>query len=229
MLRLTQEELDQLLAKTGSQPAPRTRANRYPWPEAKKRQRRGKEFEDLIEAQNQVYLQTGIAVVTRVATHALLTVKGDRQVLVRKRSTVDFTGAWRGRSIAFDVKENHDPARWDVLKNLHKHQLEFLVNHQNVGGGLSYVLLNQIAVGRIHLIPVDELAWRWHTAKWGKGRRSIPSSEIANYPVVAGADYLATLHRLVRTGTFSSFDSLEGQAPRVASVGRDRACGTCLL
>lgn len=140
---------------------------------------RGQALENEIERTIGNYAAQGVATIQKVAvpTKVLPDRKRgpDAVRTLRQKSTVDFIGAWKGRALAFDAKENRDPARFP-LKNLHDHQFDFLANWDR-DGGVAFLLILHEPDQRVYLMPFAMLDLHWRLWKSG-GRASVPVSEL---------------------------------------------------
>lgn len=164
---------------------------------------RGLSLEQLIELSNQQYRRRGQAVVHKVPTHWVPLRGHDGKISGAKaaeKATVDFLGcvAPTGRIVAFDAKQNREPGRFP-LDQRWSHEVEFLQDVARAGG-IAFLLIEQIAAGRIYLVPGVDLFRFWAAAKAG-GRKSIPAAVLQTLPVVSQStgiplDYLVVLRNL---------------------------------
>ena len=96
-----------------------------------------------------------------------------------KKSTVDFGGTARTKSIWFDAKVTKQKCSFP-LKNIHEHQIEYLksVNEQ---GGKAFFLMHSEVLNRTWLLWISDLLAFMQTYK----RKSIPFDWLDEYcPIV---------------------------------------------
>ena len=181
---------------------------RLPTPAASKdftRAGRGEPFEHLITMANAQYAAKGIACVHKVPTAWVPIRRGAEFVAakVTEKASVDFLGAYRGRPIAFDAKE--ESGRRISWSRVEPHQAAFMDNW-TAAGGVSFVLVwfKGQAGGseRFVLVPW----WAWRRGMNGpkvRGSASLLVTDAAEeWEVWLGRgrvmlDYLATLGRIV--------------------------------
>lgn len=136
---------------------------------------RGSFFEECINTSNNIYLDSGLAVVQKVPTpitpveldseHGTITL-----AYFDKKSTVDYIGNVQGIPICFDAKETK--LNYLPLENIHEHQIKFMEAF-NKQDGLSFLLISYLKYDKIFLCPYELLYKYWTNAKKG-GRKSIP-------------------------------------------------------
>lgn len=164
---------------------------------------RGQSLEMLVDYTNEQYRQKGIAVISKVPTP--WKVNYDRRTgKVRYAfpdknhpKWVDYIGHANGIPIAFDAKMTRVETRFD-LKNIEKHQMEFLRDWSVKG--LSFLLIEFAKIGEIYAVPFEWVAGWWTAAKWG-GRKSIPYDDFNREWIVTQGrgvvlDYLATMEKM---------------------------------
>ena len=110
------------------------------------------------------------------------------------KSTVDFTGNYKGRHIAFDTKETKVDTRFD-LSLVKKHQYEYLRDNF-IDGGISFLIVSFTTLGDIYLLPIELLDEYWRSLN-GKNRKSIPINEF---------EYEIENDGLIRIGFLKSVD-----------------------
>jgi recombination protein U len=164
---------------------------------------RGMALERAIEATNLMYRSRGVAMIQSISvpTKALPDRTTDTIKVIRHQSTVDFIGAWDGRPIAFDAKQNENRARFP-LSNVHAHQVDFLRSWRNAGG-VSFLLIYHVSESLICLLPYERLAAYWDRWQAG-GEASIPVADLRQLPKVrpgrgCPTDYLATVKAWLET------------------------------
>lgn len=112
---------------------------------------RGKYFEDWIDWANQQYLERGLAVVTKIPTPWKVIRKYSpykktyeiAHAFPEKKSTVDFGGTSRTKSIWFDAKVTKLKTSFP-LSNIHKHQMEYLKQVQEQGGKAFFLIHSEL-------------------------------------------------------------------------------------
>jgi recombination protein U len=114
---------------------------------------RGMGLETLIEYANAQYASKGIALIQKVSTPWKVIRKGKQIVSAfpEKKSTVDFTGVYKGSAIAFDAKETDLKTRFP-LANVEQHQIDFMRKWE-ANGGTAFLIINFKAHNEIYLLP----------------------------------------------------------------------------
>jgi len=155
---------------------------------------RGATFELVIKMANNKYRNSGIADIRKVPTPIQITKDNGRFVEGRKEKPewVDFSGVYKGRSIAFDAKEISKASF--PLENLSDHQYELLKSwHEN--SAISFLLVSFSRYNKIYLLPFEVLQTSWEIAKNG-GRKSIPYKTFENEGIEVKSKDGYTLHYL---------------------------------
>ncbi len=163
---------------------------------------RGSTFEELINLTNDLYRHHNLALVQKIPT-AITPVKLNPEnrtislAYFSQKSTVDYIGVAQGIPICFDAKEvsgNRLP-----LKNIHKHQLEFMLDFQSQKG-IAFLLVSFSDYNRIFFLPVNDLNSYMEQSEKG-GRKSIPYTAFdCEYSVPAENGFL--VHYLVCINTY---------------------------
>jgi len=185
------------------------------------RANRGRSLERLLEISHDAYRHQGRAVVQKVATPTKVLQTRAGLKVIREKSTVDFVGVIRGgRMVAFDAKQNREPTRFP-FDDRWAHEVEFL-RAVSAAGGVTFLVIEHVAQGRVYLLPGARLLELWDEAKRG-GRRSIPLSMLETCPVVPSApgipvDWLTTLERE---------GLVHGPADQLVHVGEPRCAVHC--
>lgn len=139
---------------------------------------RGKFFEEWIDHSNAVYQAKGLAVITKIPTPWQVQRKYSpfdktyniANAFPEKKSTVDFGGTAKSKSIWFDAKVTKQ-ARSFPLKNIHAHQIDYLQQVDNQGGKAFFLIHAELLKVTWLLWINDLLAFiKWET------RKSIPFS-----------------------------------------------------
>lgn len=124
---------------------------------------RGRYLEEWIDLANQYYAQKGLAVIQKIPTPWIVVRKYSpytksyriANAFPEKKSSVDFGGTASNRSIWFDAKatklKNNFP-----LKNIHKHQIEYLRNVYNQGGK-AFLLIHSEVENKTWLLWISQL------------------------------------------------------------------------
>lgn len=151
---------------------------------------RGRLFEDDLERTHEYYRKTGIATVRKNDREWVYTSQSDRQrlllktneltakcdngrFLVARKSKVDFEGNFRARYIAFDAKETSEASL--PLKNIKRHQVEQLLDHERTGGLAGFMVRFASAEGEPVFFLRASMVHAYLTgALYRKGRRSVP-------------------------------------------------------
>jgi len=124
---------------------------------------RGKFFEDWIEQSNFVYNEKGLAVITKIPTPWKVQRKFSpfektykiANAFPEKKSTVDFGGTSKGKSIWFDAKVTNQKQSFP-LKNIHAHQMDYL-EKVNAQGGKAFFLVHSEVLKRTWLLWISDL------------------------------------------------------------------------
>ncbi len=103
---------------------------------------RGSLFEEIINMTIAEYRQKKLALIQKIPTPIVPT-KMDKESHITlayfdKKSTVDYIGVVQEIPVCFDAKECKD--KKFPLKNIHKHQYEFMKDFENQGG-IAFVLI----------------------------------------------------------------------------------------
>lgn len=116
---------------------------------------RGMGLETLIEYANAQYAAKGIALIQKVATPWKVVRKGKQIVSAfpEKKSTVDFIGVYKGKAVAFDVKQTENKTRFPYA-NIEDHQLDYMQKWE-ANGGLSFFLIEFKAHQKIFYVPAS--------------------------------------------------------------------------
>ncbi len=147
--------------------------------------KRGQVLEEMVEVSNQQYLLQNRALVQKIPTPVKVLNVNSRTGKINnafydKKSTVDYIGVFKGRSVAFDAKETNVETRFD-LSNVKEHQYRFLSNW-NKNGGISFLIINFSSLEESYYLPFTILDDFWKGMLKGE-RKSIP------YQVIAKAEY----------------------------------------
>ncbi|MFC4403295.1 Holliday junction resolvase RecU [Gracilibacillus xinjiangensis] len=144
--------------------------------------KRGAALENLINYANEIYLQKGIAVINKRPTPVKVTKsKGTRIIngFFEEKSTVDFDGVYKGNALYFEAKSTKDPRF--PLKNIHKHQIEYMY-HAQKAGAICFFIIEFAGPSEQFLVPFDFIHHYVVHADRG-GRKSIPYDDFLYYSV----------------------------------------------
>jgi recombination protein U len=139
----------------------------------------------MIETSNFRYKLEGKALIQKIPTPVKVLNIDSRtgkinNAFYEKKSTVDYTGVYRGKFIAFDAKQTSVDTRFD-LSNVKAHQYSYLegVHKQK---GISFLIIRFSNLDENYYLPFEILDEYWRAMEQG-GRKSIP------YGVVAKEEY----------------------------------------
>lgn len=124
---------------------------------------RGMLLENDINLTNKYYLDKDIAIihkkptpikVSKVTNHnsnsSIIT-----EAFFEKKSTTDYNGIYKGRYIDFDAKEVKNNKSFS-LSNLHKHQIEHLIQIEK-HGGISFLIVRFYVNNTTYLLETKEI------------------------------------------------------------------------
>lgn len=168
---------------------------------------RGQGLEKMIEASNNQYLFQELATIQKIPTPVKVLDIDSKTGKIRngfyeQKSTVDYTGVFKGKAICFDAKETKIETRFD-LKNLKDHQYNHLKNwHES--GGISFLLVHFKSQDEFYYLPFNKLREYegYYNNKWNyQGRKSIPYKEFEEKWIIESnglvlIDYLSKLEEL---------------------------------
>lgn len=167
--------------------------------------KRGMAFEATLNLVNQLYKARKIAVINKRATPVKVLKSKGTKVLsgyFEEKSTVDYDGVYRGRSICFEAKSVETATRFD-LSNLHDHQYEYL-NSVDQQGAIAFVLIEFRNSKDIYLCSLSMIRKYVNQSRNG-GRKSIPI-EAFEYEAMlvkdtgrAPLDYLECVDRIIES------------------------------
>ncbi|MEK4565212.1 Holliday junction resolvase RecU [Alkalihalobacillus sp. FSL R5-0424] len=161
----------------------------------------GMAFEDLINYTNAQYKNSQMALINKRPTPVkVMSAKGNRVLsgYFESKSTVDYDGIYKGNAIVFEAK-SIEINRFE-LKNLHAHQLQYLIDAKK-NGAVSFLLIEFRHLKLIYYVSVEFVSFYVRQAANG-GRKSIPlvDFEVHGFEVKPGRkvalDYLAAVDRV---------------------------------
>ena len=140
---------------------------------------RGSTLEELINRTNEIYRESGLALIQKVPT-PITPIKIDKEkrhitlAYFEQKSTVDYIGAVQGIPVCFDAKEcNTDTFS---LQNIHEHQVRFMEEFE-AQGGISFLIIFYTHRNEIYYMPFDHMKKFWDRAAAG-GRKSFRFEEV---------------------------------------------------
>ncbi|MCL2664069.1 MAG: Holliday junction resolvase RecU [Defluviitaleaceae bacterium] len=141
----------------------------------KSRGLRGSAFEELISLTNRLYRERRLAVIQKVPTPITpVAVNNETHTIsaayFEQKSTVDFIGVAQGVAICFDAKETRYKNL--PLKNIHRHQIEFMEAFRRQEG-IAFLLVRFVWADEVFFLPVETLS-QYHSSAALGGRKSIP-------------------------------------------------------
>jgi len=148
---------------------------------------KGNTLEKSVNKVNLRYRLEKSSLILKVPTPIILTSNG----LHAEQSTVDFTGVIQGgKYIAFDAKETKIKTRLD-LKNLHKHQIDYLEMVKNLGGIVFFLVwFYEVHSKEAFIVPLSLI----HKTV-SSGKKSIPYKELEEASLLVPLDdYLTFLN-----------------------------------
>ena len=141
---------------------------------------RGQSFEMLINIINTQYKHQGIALINKRPTPIkVLKSKGNKITMAtfESKSTVDYDGTYRGKSIAFEAKST-ELSRFP-LEMLADHQLKYLIDSAK-HGAISFLLVEFRKQQKIFLCPIKFIN-EYYVQQASGGRKSIPLIDFETY------------------------------------------------
>ncbi|KPV42010.1 Holliday junction resolvase RecU [Alicyclobacillus ferrooxydans] len=168
---------------------------------------RGMELEQLINFANQQYMAKGIAVVGKLPTPVkIMKTQGTRitAAFLEAKSTVDYSGVYRGRALYFDAKMTKEKTRFP-LDNIHEHQVEHL-RACAMQGAVTFLIVEFTQLRKTYYVPGKLVIDTWDKGVNG-GRKSVPYDDIERlcFPLASGRgvvlDYLAVVDKLLEQQT----------------------------
>lgn len=166
---------------------------------------RGKQLEVELETTNQYYNSRGIAKIQKIPIPVKVLDFNPRsgkitKAFYEKKSTVDYIGTYKGRTIVYDAKETNVETRFD-LKNIKEHQYQYLQD-QHQCGAIAFLLVRFKNLDETYYLPF-ELLDKYMSNQHRGGRKSIPYEEIAKekYKLKANGlillDYLEIIDKVM--------------------------------
>ena len=141
---------------------------------------RGALLEDLVNFTNEQYRRRGIALVQKIPTPITpISMQGAMitKAFFTEKSTVDYIGIMEGgRGVAFDAKECHTDTF--PLKNVHRHQVEFLKEFHEYGGA-AFLLIYYSEHQKFYMMPYEDLAAFIDRMEAG-GRKSVAWDDLTD-------------------------------------------------
>ena len=124
---------------------------------------RGSLFEDIINRTIEDYRVKKLALIQKIPT-PIVPMKMDKSGHITlayfdKKSTVDYIGVVQEIPVCFDAKECNESKF--PLKNIHKHQYEFMSEFEGQGG-ISFILIYYNKKHLAYYLKYDELKKYWN-------------------------------------------------------------------
>lgn len=160
--------------------------------------RRGMAFESFISASNRSYERNGVALINKRATPVKVEKSKGSKVLsgyFESKSTVDYDGIYKGKSIVFEAKSTAKESRFD-LSMIAGHQLEYMQKAEE-HGAIAFFLIEFRTEGAVFVVPNHVIQSYVRMSQQPKGKKSIPRADfdVYGYQVYkserAVIDYLA--------------------------------------
>lgn len=168
---------------------------------------RGMTLEEDINATNQHYLHSSIAVVHKKPTPVQI-VQVDypkrsaaviKEAYFKQASTTDFNGVYQGKYIDFEAKETKNKTSFP-MSNIHQHQIDHMkaVIEQ---GGIAFLIIKFTPHDEVYVLPCSCVFKYWDN-QWDGGRKSIP------YEAVQREGILIPFHYQARVDYIKAIDKL---------------------
>lgn len=163
---------------------------------------RGSTLEELINHTNDVYKEKNLAIIQKVPTPITPVKMNSANKMItlayfNEKSTVDYIGVVQGIPVCFDAKETSKNAL--PLRNIHKHQIEFMEKFQQQEG-IAFLLIYFNMYNEYYYLPFNKLQEYVEKAENG-GRKSIPYNEIDRRYII-GAKGKFYIHYLEALNTY---------------------------
>lgn len=166
----------------------------------------GKSFEELVNYQNQLYINRGVSTVQFIPTPWVVTRRYGKIVDAHtvSKSTLDYRGSVKinnhNFAVSFDAKETSNEQGLP-LRNILEHQVDFIRNCIKVGE-YAFVLCSVIPNNQVYLIPGDVVVEKYDSWKANKGKHGynlISVDCMESIPQTRGnvCDWLELLNRKV--------------------------------
>lgn len=140
---------------------------------------RGSALEDSINATNNAYDESGLAIIQKIPT-PITPIEIDsksRHITLAyfdQKSTIDYMGAVQGIPVCFDAKDCRESTF--PLQNIHQHQIDFMSKFEKQGG-VAFFLLHFVKDDVYYYLRLEELNFYWERAQNG-GRKSFRMDEL---------------------------------------------------
>ncbi|MGO0058617.1 Holliday junction resolvase RecU [Brevibacillus fluminis] len=163
---------------------------------------RGQAFEGLLNFTNKQYNNAGVALINKRPTPLKPIRQQGFHVLAAydQKSTVDYDGIYKGRAIFFEAKSTREQTSFP-LKNIERHQIEYLENAEKQGG-ICFFLIEFAVTQEVFFLPLATVRQYMLHAQSG-GRKSIPKDDFEYYAYLvpqtkrAVLDYLVWVDKLI--------------------------------
>ena len=150
---------------------------------------RGMSLEDDINQTNEYYLNNNIANIHKKPTAITIKkvdyAKNDMicEAYFKTPSTTDYNGVYKGYYIDFEAKETRSKTSFP-LANIHKHQIEHLINIKN-HGGIGFLIVKFTLLNKIYYLSINSL----ENYLKNNNKRSIPLSYFEEHGIVIEEKY----------------------------------------
>lgn len=164
--------------------------------------KRGQAFENLLNYTNKTYTNQGRAIIHKLPTPVrVLKSKGTRIIngFYESKSTVDYYGLYKGKSIVFEAKSTKEPRL--PLSIIADHQIDYLEAAEKQGA-ISFLIADMRACDTVFYIP-NSLLQKYVKESRKGGRKSIPLRDLEVYAYEVRAqsgvplDFLSIVDRLI--------------------------------
>jgi len=124
---------------------------------------RGMDLENDLNDTNNYYLVNNIAVIYKKPTPITINkvdYKSRNDAVIKEArfkipSTTDYNGIYKGKYIDFEAKETKSTTSFP-LSNIHKHQIDHLINIYN-HGGIGFVIVRFSKLNKTYLLFIEDL------------------------------------------------------------------------
>ncbi|HDR7624970.1 recombination protein U [Bacillus sp. RC242] len=138
----------------------------------------GMAFEMLINLANEIYQRGGVVLINKGLTPVkVFKSKGGRVLngFYEAKSTVDYDGVYKGRSIAFEANST----RYD-LKNIAQNQLDYLEKAEKIGA-ICFFFIGFSKDKSVFAVPLSVIQSYVGMSHQPKGKESIPIADFDIY------------------------------------------------
>lgn len=159
---------------------------------------KGYEFESILGRVNELYRRQNKAIIDKRPTPMVIIRKMAQGFLCRfdkKKSTVDYDGVYKSKSIRFEAKSMTKKLKSLPLDYFKEHQIEYLIDCRS-HGCICFLLLFLPEQDKLYLMDINVLEKAVEDAK-EIGRKSIPLTTFEESAhLVTNLDYLKVVDKL---------------------------------